>query len=154
MRRVGVARAAAARRDKYPNVLVQFEDFLTPNAYGLLTRYRDKLLCFNDDIQGTAAVSLAGVLASTRATGKAFKDLKVMFLGAGSAATGIGDLMTSAFEAQGLSSKEARRRLWFVDIKGLVVDGRDDLAPHNLPYAHDHPAMGFMDALDLSNQMF
>ena len=148
MRRVGVARAAAARRDKYPNVLVQFEDFLTPNAYGLLTRYRDKLLCFNDDIQGTAAVSLAGVLASTRATGKAFKDLKVMFLGAGSAATGIGDLMTSAFEAQGLSSKEARRRLWFVDIKGLVVDGRDDLAPHNLPYAHDHPAMGFMDALD------
>ena len=71
-----------------------------------------------------------------------------MFLGAGSAATGIGDLMTSAFEAQGLSSKEARRRLWFVDIKGLVVDGRDDLAPHNLPYAHDHPAMGFMDALD------
>ena len=137
-----------AVQDKYPNVLVQFEDFLTPNAYGLLTRYRDKLLCFNDDIQGTAAVSLAGVLASTRATGKAFKDLKVMFLGAGSAATGIGDLMTSAFEAQGLSSKEARRRLWFVDIKGLVVDGRDDLAPHNLPYAHDHPAMGFMDALD------
>ena len=136
-----------AVQDKFRNVLVQFEDFLTPNAYRILTRYRDKLLCFNDDIQGTAAVSLGGVLASTRATGKNFKDLKVMFLGAGSAATGIGDLMASAFQAKGLSAKEACRRLWFVDINGLVVDGRDDLAPHNLPYAHDYPAMGFMDAL-------
>ena len=80
-----------AVQDKFRNVLVQFEDFLTPNAYRILTRYRDKLLCFNDDIQGTAAVSLGGVLASTRATGKNFKDLKVMFLGAGSAATGIGN---------------------------------------------------------------
>ena len=137
-----------AVQDKFRNVLVQFEDFLTPNAYRILTRYRDKLLCFNDDIQGTAAVSLGGVLASTRATGKNFKDLKVMFLGAGSAATGIGDLMASAFQANGLSAKEACRRLWFVDINGLVVDGRDDLAPHNLPYAYDYPAMGFMDALD------
>lgn len=137
-----------AVRDKYPNVLVQFEDFLTPNAYGLLNRYRDEYLCFNDDIQGTAAVSLAGVLASTRATGKAFKDLKIMFLGAGSAATGIGDLMAVAFEAEGLSPEEARQRLWFVDLEGLVVSGRSDLAPHNLPYAHDHEPLGFMAALD------
>lgn len=134
--------------DKFPDVLVQFEDFLTPNAYGLLNRYRDDYLCFNDDIQGTAAVSLAGVLASTRATGKDFKDLKIMFLGAGSAATGIGDLMERAFEDEGLSEAEARRRLWFVDIEGLVVKGRTDLAPHNLPYAHDHPSMGFMEAID------
>ncbi len=137
-----------AARDKFPHVLIQFEDFLTPNAYGLLARYRDDCLCFNDDIQGTAAVALAGVMASTRATGKAFKNLKVMFLGAGSAATGIGDLMARAFEAEGFSKAQARERLWFVDVEGLVVAGRDDLAPHNLPYAHDHPAMGFMTALD------
>jgi len=138
----------AAARDKFPNVLVQFEDFLTPNAYGLLGRYRDEYLCFNDDIQGTAAVSLAGVLASTRATGKRFRDLKIMFLGAGSAATGIGDLMAKAFEAEGLSPEAARERLWFVDLEGLVVKSRQDLAPHNLPYAHDHERLGFMAALD------
>ena len=138
----------AAIHDKFPNALVQFEDFLTPNAYGLLNRYRDNFLCFNDDIQGTAAVSLAGVLASTRVTGNAFKDLKIMFLGAGSAATGIGDLMASAFQAEGLSEAEARKRLWFVDLSGLVLAGRQDLAPHNVPYAHDLAAMGFLEALD------
>ncbi len=137
-----------AIRDKFPNMLVQFEDFLTPNAYGLLNRYRDDYLCFNDDIQGTAAVALAGVFASTRATKKNFKDLKIMFLGAGSAATGIGDLMARAFESEGLSEAEARKRLWFVDLEGLVVSSRSDLAPHNLPYAHDHASMGFMEALD------
>jgi malate dehydrogenase (oxaloacetate-decarboxylating)(NADP+) len=69
--------------------LIQFEDFLTPNAYALLNKYRDRVLCFNDDIQGTAAVALGGVYASTRITGRAFADLRIMFLGAGSAATGI-----------------------------------------------------------------
>ncbi|MEO9970741.1 MAG: NAD-dependent malic enzyme [Hyphomonadaceae bacterium] len=138
----------AALRDKFPDALLQFEDFLTPNAYGLLGRFRDKQLCFNDDIQGTAAVALAGVIASTRATGKAFKDLKIMFLGAGSAATGIGDLMSRAFEAEGMSEAEAQARLWFVDVNGLVVASRQDLAPHNLPYAHDHESMGFLEALD------
>ncbi len=138
----------AAATDKFPDVLIQFEDFLTPNAYALLNRFRDDVLCFNDDIQGTAAVSLAGVYASTRATQKNFKDLRIMFLGAGSAATGIGDLMAYALEAEGLTAEEARRRLWFVDISGLIVAGRDDLAPHNLPYAHDHPQAGFLGALE------
>lgn len=138
----------AAVNDKYPSALVQFEDFLTPNAYGLLNRYRNSHLCFNDDIQGTAAVALGGVLAATRATGKAFKDLTLMFLGAGSAATGIGDLMAAALEAEGLSAEEARARLWFVDVNGLVVAARKDLAPHNLPYAHDKPQMGFLSAIE------
>jgi malate dehydrogenase (oxaloacetate-decarboxylating)(NADP+) len=131
----------------FPKALIQFEDFLTPNAYRLLRRYRDEVLCFNDDIQGTAAVSLAGVYASTRVSGARFEDIRVMFLGAGSAATGIGDLMTRALVDTGLSAEEARRRLWFVDVNGLVVQGRDDLMPHNLPYAHAHEPMDFVASI-------
>lgn len=136
-----------AVQDKYPQALIQFEDFLTPNAYGLLSEYKDRILCFNDDIQGTASVSLAGVYAATRGTGVAFKDLRVMFLGAGSAATGIGDLMVTALETEGLSNEEARRRLNFVDVNGLVVKGRNDLMSHNLPYAHERPQLNFVEAI-------
>ncbi len=110
-----------AVQSRYPNALIQFEDFLTPNAYALLNKYRERVLCFNDDIQGTAAVALAGVYSSTRVTGLKFSDLRIMFLGAGSAATGIADLMTAAFVDAGLAPDEARRRLWFVDVNGLVV---------------------------------
>ena len=106
------------------------------------------MLCFNDDIQGTAAVALAGVYASTRITGHRFRDVNIMFLGAGSAATGIADLMTSAFVEEGLSPEEARRHLWFVDVHGLVVKSRTDLMEHNLPYAHDREALGFVEAID------
>ena len=137
-----------AVQEKYPNVLIQFEDFLTPNAYALLKKYRDRVLCFNDDIQGTAAVSLAGVYASTRITRINFSDLRIMFLGAGSAATGIADLMVSAFVDEGLSKEEAYKCLWFVDINGLVVSSRDDLMEHNLPYAHDYNQLNFIDAID------
>ncbi|MEQ9363429.1 MAG: NAD-dependent malic enzyme [Leptospirales bacterium] len=138
----------AAIQDKYPKALIQFEDFLTPNAYSLLREYRDRVLCFNDDIQGTAAVSLAGVYAASRITGTDFEDLRIMFLGAGSAATGIADLMVAAFQAAGLSESEARRRLWFVDVNGLVVAGRGDLMPHNSPYSHEHEALDFVAAID------
>ena len=108
-----------------------------------MNTYRDRVLCFNDDIQGTAAVVLAGVHASTRITGRAFRDLRIMFLGAGSAATGIADLLASALVKDGLDLAEARRRLWFVDVKGLVIGSRTDLLPHNLPYAHEHAAARF-----------
>jgi malate dehydrogenase (oxaloacetate-decarboxylating)(NADP+) len=137
-----------AVQSRYPDALIQFEDFLTPNAYALLNEYRERVLCFNDDIQGTAAVALAGVYSSTRITGVRFKDLRIMFLGAGSAATGIADLMTAAFVDTGLDPDEARRRLWFVDVNGLVVKERTDLMAHNRPYSHDHPPLGFLDAID------
>jgi malate dehydrogenase (oxaloacetate-decarboxylating)(NADP+) len=137
-----------AVQSRYPHALIQFEDFLTPNAYALLRKYRNRILCFNDDIQGTAAVILAGVYASTRLTGVRFRDLKIMFLGAGSAATGIADLMTTAFVDEGLSVEEARRHLWFVDLNGLVVKARTDLMEHNLPYAHDMKPLGLVEALD------
>lgn len=138
----------AAVQDRFPKALIQFEDFLTPNAYGLLNRYRRDVLCFNDDIQGTAAVALAGVYAACRATGKNFRDLRIMFVGAGSAATGIGDLICEALKAEGVSDLVARQQLWFVDKDGLVVEGRDDLQPHNIPYAHKFAPMDLSTALD------
>jgi malate dehydrogenase (oxaloacetate-decarboxylating)(NADP+) len=137
-----------AVQSRYPDALIQFEDFQTPNAYAILKRYRNRVLCFNDDIQGTAAVALAGVYASTRITGVPFRDLRIMFLGAGSAATGIADLMTAALVSETLRPEEARRHLWFVDLMGLVVRQRSDLMEHNRPYAHDVAPMGFLDALD------
>lgn len=119
----------------FPKVLIQFEDFLTPNAYKLLQRYRHSVACFNDDIQGTSAMALAGVLASCRITGVKFSDLRIMLLGAGSAATGIANLIQAALRNTGLSKEAARDRLWLVDQYGLIVADRDDLASHNLPYA-------------------
>lgn len=137
-----------AVQEVFPKALIQFEDFLTPNAYALLEKYRNNILCFNDDIQGTAAMALAGVLASCRITGHAFKDLRLIFLGAGSAATGIGDLIKQALVAEGLSEKEALQRLWFVDENGLICKERDDLLPHNEPYAHEQPMLSFIGAIN------
>ncbi len=137
-----------AVQHKYPGALIQFEDFSTPNAYTLLNKYQDKVLCFNDDIQGTAAVALSGIFASGRITGVPYKDLKVLFLGAGSAATGIADLMVSAFQEEGLSKEEAYKRLWFVDSSGLVVSGRKILVDHKAAYAQIHEPLNFLETID------
>lgn len=137
----------SAIQDKWPEALIQFEDFLTPNAYRLLRRYRDSVFCFNDDIQGTAAVALAGVYTSTRISGLDFNDLRIMFLGAGSAATGIADLTLAAFMESGLSREVALEKLSFVDVDGLVVTSRSDLQEHNRMYARDMDEMSFLEAL-------
>src|SRR5690606_24438603 len=101
--------------------------------------YRRRLPSFNDDIQGTAAVAVAGVLAALRRTGGRLVDQKLVFLGAGEAGTGIADLFVEAAMAAGLPESVARERCWFVDSKGLVVRSRiADLAEHKLAYAHDH----------------
>lgn len=136
-----------AVQNRFPQALIQFEDFQTANAHILLNTYAEKVLCFNDDIQGTAAVALAGVIASGRITGIPFRDLRIMFLGAGSASTGIAGLMVKAFAEEGIDNKEAHGRLWFIDGKGLVVTSRTDLADHKLPFAHDYPNMGLMEAI-------
>lgn len=133
--------------NQFPNALLQFEDFATGNAVALLERYRDQLLCFNDDIQGTASVVLAGLMAATRISKTPLKEQQFLFLGAGSAATGIGHLLTTALEREGLSTEEARARLKFIDRKGLVTRCRDQLPSHVAPFAADMPPMDLTEAI-------
>jgi malate dehydrogenase (oxaloacetate-decarboxylating)(NADP+) len=123
----------------FPTAMIQFEDFATANALSLLQRYRGRICAFNDDIQGTAAVVAATLLSATRVTGVPFTDQRLVFLGAGAAATGIADLVVSLMIEDGLGPEEARRRCWLVDTQGLVVAGDARLPPFKQAYAQDAP---------------
>jgi malate dehydrogenase (oxaloacetate-decarboxylating)(NADP+) len=121
----------------HPSALIQLEDFATANAFALLARYRDRVRTFDDDIQGTAAVALAGLYSALRIRGGAVEDQTVLFAGAGEAGIGIGDLVVAAMKDHGLSEAAARARCWFMDSQGAVVKSRTDLAAHKKAYAHD-----------------
>ena len=121
----------------YPNVLLQWEDFLKANAIAQLKRFRDRLPTFNDDIQGTAAVVLAGIYGGLRLTGQSIRDQRLLFAGAGASAQGIADLFVSALVAGGVPLDDARRRISTVDTKGLVVRNRSGLEDFKATYARE-----------------
>ena len=123
--------------EEFPNVLLQWEDFSKNNATRLLERYRDRLCTFNDDIQGTGAVTLAGFLAAMDVIGSKISKQQIVMLGAGSSATGISDQIVSAIMSEGLSQREARSAIWLVDSHGLVHTGRRGLEPFKQKYAQD-----------------
>ncbi|HCM38886.1 MAG: NAD-dependent malic enzyme [Bdellovibrionales bacterium GWB1_52_6] len=144
-----VAEFIEAAREAWPNVMIQFEDFGNKTAFRLLEIWRDKICTFNDDIQGTAAVTLAGIFSALRLTQKTLLDQRILLLGAGEAGVGIGDLIVTAMVDRGAKLEEARSKIWFVDSQGLVVKSRTGLAEHKLRFAHDFRQIpNFVDAIE------
>jgi malate dehydrogenase (oxaloacetate-decarboxylating) len=124
-----------AVKQEFPTTCLQWEDFATPHARPILERYRDQLLTFNDDIQGTAGVALGAILSAVKVSGRSLKDQQIVFLGAGSAGIGVADGLRAAIVGDGLSEQEARSHFWFVDKDGLLHSGRKDLSPEQSVYA-------------------
>jgi malate dehydrogenase (oxaloacetate-decarboxylating) len=122
-------------KQEFPTTCLQWEDFATPHARPILERYRDQLLTFNDDIQGTAGVALGAILSAVKVSGRSLKDQQIVFLGAGSAGIGVADGLRAAIVGDGLSEQEARSHFWFVDKDGLLHSGRKDLSPEQSVYA-------------------
>jgi malate dehydrogenase (oxaloacetate-decarboxylating)(NADP+) len=136
-----IEEVVTAIEETYPGCCIQFEDFAGVDAIRLLERYRDRVCCFNDDIQGTAAVALAGVLGALRVTGGKMKEQRFLFLGAGSAGTGIAGLLEKAMVFDGATQAEAHSRIWLWNRGGLVESTRRDLPAHQSLYAHPHAPM-------------
>jgi malate dehydrogenase (oxaloacetate-decarboxylating)(NADP+) len=139
----------AAVQEVFPKCCIHFEDWTGTDAVHLLQRYRDKYCVYNDDVQGTAGITLAGMINATKLKGTKLKDEKYLFLGAGSAGIGLADLLCSALVAQGMTLKDAQSRVYMFDINGLLESTRKDLVDFQKPYAHQHaPTRDFVAAIE------
>lgn len=145
-----------AVKRRWPDVLLQFEDFAQTNAMPILQKYRDQLCCFNDDIQGTAAVTLGSLMAAGRSVGKRLSDQRIAFLGAGAAGCGIAEKIISRMKHEGLSDSEARSRVFMIDRFGLLTDQMPNLLDFqvnlaqksaNLPWAKDHKDISLFETV-------
>jgi malate dehydrogenase (oxaloacetate-decarboxylating)(NADP+) len=138
-----------AVQEVFPKCCIHFEDWTGVDAVHLLQRYRDKYCVYNDDVQGTAGITLAGMINAAKLKGTKLKDEKYLFLGAGSAGIGLANLLCSALVAQGMTLKEAQSRVYMFDIKGLLESSRKDLVDFQKPYAHQHaPTRDFVAAIE------
>ncbi|HTX53098.1 MAG TPA: NAD-dependent malic enzyme [Candidatus Baltobacteraceae bacterium] len=136
----------------FPQCCIHFEDWKGTDAVRYINRYKDKVLCYNDDIQGTASIALAGLMTALKINQSPVISQRILFLGAGSAGTGISKLIVSAMKMQGHSESEARSRIALFDTKGLVVEGRAGLAAHKQPWAQKLPASKPFDPGDLATE--
>jgi malate dehydrogenase (oxaloacetate-decarboxylating)(NADP+) len=137
-----------AVQDMFPDCCIHFEDWTGSDAVHLLKRYRDKFCCYNDDIQGTAGIVLAGMINALKIKKGMLKDERIFFAGAGSAAIGLADLMVQAMVAEGLSQEEAQGRISMFDVNGLLETSRTDLFDFQRPYAHAHaPTRSLIEAI-------
>jgi malate dehydrogenase (oxaloacetate-decarboxylating)(NADP+) len=137
-----------AVQEVFPNCCIHFEDWTGVDAVHLLQRYRDKYCVYNDDVQGTAGITLAGMINATRLKGTKLQDEKYLFLGAGSAAIGLADLLCTALVEQGMTLEDAQSRVHMFDINGLLEPSRTDLVDFQRPYAHPHsPTKDFVEAI-------
>jgi malate dehydrogenase (oxaloacetate-decarboxylating) len=137
-----------AVKKEMPGTCLQWEDFATPHARPILERYRDQLLTFNDDVQGTAAVVLGAIMGGIKVAGGGVRDQRIVFLGAGSAGIGVADYLRAAMVSDGLSENDARRRFWIVDKDGLLHDGRKDLTAEQRVYARPAACLTGAGGLD------
>jgi len=138
-----------AVQERFPKCCLQWEDFANINAVPILARYRDRISTYNDDIQGTAAVALAGIFGALHISGQKLTEQRFLFLGGGSAATGIAELISEAMVMEGLTIGAARGRNWLYDTHGLVTPARTDLADFKKPFAHEHaPLSSFVEAVE------
>jgi malate dehydrogenase (oxaloacetate-decarboxylating) len=147
-----IDRFVQAVKVELPEACLQWEDFATPHARPILDRYRDELLTFNDDIQGTAAVTLGAILSAVKVAGTRLRDQKIVFLGAGSASTGVAEYLREAMIADGLTRQEALARIWLVNRGGLIHEGRSDLSDEQRSFAQPvlaQPASQHMDLADV-----